>query len=86
MSIPTLRGLTQALSELEKARGRGQRKIIKATFLGEVFRLKGSIIPRVIWPVLCITAWASLVAAWDISLGHDLHLTNQILPLLSVGE
>lgn len=55
----------------------------KYSWLPDVLRLKGSIISRIIGPVLTITIFAVLVAyAW--SKGKRVVLTNSVVPLLSV--
>ncbi|KAI0928082.1 hypothetical protein AcV7_009242 [Taiwanofungus camphoratus] len=60
-----------------------RKRLRKYSWLPDVFRIKGSIIPRVIWPVLTVTVFASVAAyAWE--KGTDVSLTNQVVPLLSV--
>ncbi|KAG1800850.1 Bestrophin, RFP-TM, chloride channel-domain-containing protein [Suillus plorans] len=55
----------------------------KYSWLPDVLRLKGSIISRIIGPVLTVTIFAALVAyAW--SKGKRVVLTNSVVPLLSV--
>ncbi|KAG1903908.1 Bestrophin, RFP-TM, chloride channel-domain-containing protein [Suillus fuscotomentosus] len=55
----------------------------KYSWLPDVLRLKGSIIGRIIGPVLTVTIFAALVAyAW--SKGKRVVLTNSVVPLLSV--
>ncbi|PFH52381.1 hypothetical protein AMATHDRAFT_2116 [Amanita thiersii Skay4041] len=53
------------------------------SWLPDVFRLKGSIIKRIIGPVLTVTLFAALVA-YASSKGHRLMLSNSIVPMLSV--
>ncbi|KAL4074488.1 Bestrophin, RFP-TM, chloride channel-domain-containing protein [Scleroderma yunnanense] len=55
----------------------------KYSWLPDVLRVKGSIIPRIIGPVLTVTIFSALVAyAW--SHGTRMLLTNSVVPLLSV--
>lgn len=55
----------------------------KYSWLPDVLRVNGSIIHRIIGPVLTVTIWATLVAyAW--SQGKSVQLTNSVVPLLSV--
>ncbi|KAG0705161.1 Bestrophin, RFP-TM, chloride channel-domain-containing protein [Suillus ampliporus] len=55
----------------------------KYSWLPDVLRVKGSIIGRIIGPVLTVTIFAGLVAyAW--SKGKRVVLTNSVVPLLSV--
>lgn len=55
----------------------------KYSWLPDVLRVKGSIISRIIGPVLTVTIFAVLVAyAW--SKGKRVVLTNSVVPLLSV--
>ncbi|KAG1756294.1 UPF0187-domain-containing protein [Suillus paluster] len=55
----------------------------KYSWLPDVLRVKGSIIGRIIGPVLTVTIFAALVAyAW--SKGKRVALTNSVVPLLSV--
>ncbi|KAG1891498.1 Bestrophin, RFP-TM, chloride channel-domain-containing protein [Suillus subluteus] len=57
--------------------------IVQYSWLPDVLRLKGSIIGRIIGPVLTVTVFAALVAyAW--SKGKRVVLTNSVVPLLSV--
>ncbi|KAG6883595.1 hypothetical protein C0993_005270 [Termitomyces sp. T159_Od127] len=61
-----------------------QRKYLrKYSWLPDVFRLKGSIIGRIIGPVLTITIFASFVA-YAKQKGYEMFQTNSIVPFLSV--
>lgn len=55
----------------------------KYSWLPDVLRLKGSIIPRIIGPVLTVTIFSSLVC-YAATKGYKFLLTNSIFPLLSV--
>ncbi|KZT03398.1 UPF0187-domain-containing protein [Laetiporus sulphureus 93-53] len=60
-----------------------RQRLRKYSWLPDVLRVKGSIVPRIIGPVLTVTIFASLAAyLWD--RGTDVALTNQVVPLLSV--
>ncbi|KAF8985617.1 Bestrophin, RFP-TM, chloride channel-domain-containing protein [Cyathus striatus] len=60
-----------------------RKHLRRYSWLPDVFRLKGSIIARIIGPVLTVTTFSILVAyAW--SRGYKVVLTNSIFPLLSV--
>ncbi|OJA10404.1 hypothetical protein AZE42_03537 [Rhizopogon vesiculosus] len=60
-----------------------RKHLRKYSWLPDVLRLKGSIIGRIIGPVLTVTIFAALVAyAW--SKGKKVVLTNSVVPLLSV--
>ncbi|ESK92995.1 hypothetical protein Moror_8898 [Moniliophthora roreri MCA 2997] len=60
-----------------------RRHLRKYSWLPDVLRIKGSIIPRIAWPVLTNTIFSTLVAyAW--SQGYRIVLTNSVVPLLSV--
>ncbi|KAF9264875.1 hypothetical protein L218DRAFT_998351 [Marasmius fiardii PR-910] len=55
----------------------------KYSWLPDVFRIKGSVIPRIFWPVLTNTLFSTIIAyAW--SKGYRVVLTNSVVPLLSV--
>ncbi|KAL0570585.1 hypothetical protein V5O48_011368 [Marasmius crinis-equi] len=55
----------------------------KYSWLPDVFRIKGSIIPRIFWPVLTVTIFSTIISyAW--SKGYQVALTNSVVPLLSV--
>ncbi|KAI0807006.1 Bestrophin, RFP-TM, chloride channel-domain-containing protein [Fomes fomentarius] len=60
-----------------------RQKLRKYSWLPDVLRLKGSIVPRIIGPVLTVTIWAT-AAAYFWSKGRDISLTNSVTPLLSV--
>jgi ion channel-forming bestrophin family protein len=60
-----------------------RRHLRKYSWLPDVFRIKGSIIPRIVGPVLTVTIWAALVSYADYR-GIKPLLTNSVLPLLSV--
>ncbi|CCM03913.1 uncharacterized protein FIBRA_06064 [Fibroporia radiculosa] len=60
-----------------------RQRLRKYSWLPDVLRLKGSIVPRIIGPVLTVTLFAS-GAAYFGNRGTDLSLTNQVVPLLSV--
>ncbi|KAH8833560.1 Bestrophin, RFP-TM, chloride channel-domain-containing protein [Flagelloscypha sp. PMI_526] len=53
------------------------------SWLPDVLRIKGSIILRISGPVLTVTLWATLVCYLN-HIGYTLHLTNNIVPMLSV--
>ncbi|KAF9475056.1 hypothetical protein BDN70DRAFT_936181 [Pholiota conissans] len=55
----------------------------KYSWLPDVFRIKGSIIPRIIGPVLTVTLFSAFVC-YASTKGYKLVLLNSIVPLLSV--
>ncbi|RDX45493.1 UPF0187-domain-containing protein [Lentinus brumalis] len=60
-----------------------RQKLRKYSWLPDVLRLKGSIVPRIVGPVLTVTLFATAAAyAW--SKGYNISLTNSVVPLLSV--
>ncbi|KAG8993736.1 hypothetical protein FRB94_006375 [Tulasnella sp. JGI-2019a] len=61
-----------------------RRKLRKYTWLVDVLRVQDSIIPKIIGPVLTVTALALAVATVSEVYGHHLNLSNNVLPLLSV--
>ncbi|KZT66694.1 hypothetical protein DAEQUDRAFT_767784 [Daedalea quercina L-15889] len=69
--------------KFQKTKIISRHKLRKYSWLPDVLRLKGSIVPRIIGPVLTVTIFASIAAyLWD--QGTDITLTNQVVPLLSV--
>ncbi|KAK0240345.1 Bestrophin, RFP-TM, chloride channel-domain-containing protein [Armillaria nabsnona] len=60
-----------------------RRHLRKYSWLPDVLRIKGSIIPRVWGPVLTVTIFATFVACAHTK-GHHVQLTNSVVPLLSV--
>jgi putative membrane protein len=60
-----------------------RKHLRKYSWLPDVLRLKGSVVGRIIGPVLTVTLFASLITyAW--SQGKSVKLTNSVVPLLSV--
>ncbi|KIK31277.1 hypothetical protein PISMIDRAFT_139495 [Pisolithus microcarpus 441] len=60
-----------------------RQQLRKYSWLPDVLRIKGSIITRIIGPVLTVTIFSALVAYFW-SRGEKVVLTNSIVPLLSV--
>ncbi|KAL9714869.1 hypothetical protein Ac2012v2_001529 [Leucoagaricus gongylophorus] len=60
-----------------------RRYLRKYSWLPDVFRLKGSVIPRIVGPVLTVTIFSSLVC-YAATKGYKFILTNSIFPLLSI--
>ncbi|KAJ7632436.1 Bestrophin, RFP-TM, chloride channel-domain-containing protein [Roridomyces roridus] len=60
-----------------------RRHLRKYSWLPDVFRIKGSIISRIIGPVLTVTAFATAVAYAN-SKGYSFSFANGVVPLLSV--
>lgn len=61
-----------------------RRRLRKYSWLPDVFRVEGSIIRKIIGPVLTVTVFAAAVATVSEVYGHHLNLSNNVLPLLSV--
>ncbi|KAL7004748.1 hypothetical protein EMMF5_005663 [Cystobasidiomycetes sp. EMM_F5] len=59
-------------------------KVSTVSWHSDVWRLRGSAVPRVWKPVFWITLWATVVAVIDLIFEKDLGLTNNVMPLLSV--
>ncbi|EIN08069.1 hypothetical protein PUNSTDRAFT_135584 [Punctularia strigosozonata HHB-11173 SS5] len=60
-----------------------RRKLRKYSWLFDIFTVEGSIIGRIVGPVLTVTIFATGVAyLW--SKGHDVHLTNSVIPVVAV--
>ncbi|KAJ3723452.1 Bestrophin, RFP-TM, chloride channel-domain-containing protein [Lentinula guzmanii] len=73
------RTLTSVFPSLRPKR----KHLRKYSWLPDVFRIKGSIIRRIFWPVTTNTLFATIIAyAWHN--GRRIALTNSIVPLLSV--
>ncbi|KAH9830920.1 UPF0187-domain-containing protein [Rhodofomes roseus] len=69
--------------KFQKTKIISRQRLRKYSWLPDVLRLKGSIVPRIIGPVLTVTIFASIAAyLWD--QGTEVTLTNQVVPLLSV--
>ncbi|KDQ06729.1 hypothetical protein BOTBODRAFT_181318 [Botryobasidium botryosum FD-172 SS1] len=79
-SSGTLKSLTQALKVKPPAR----QELRKYSWLPDVLRVEGSIISRIIGPVLTVTAFATAIATANQVYHKDLKLTNNVVPLLSV--
>ncbi|KAI9056841.1 UPF0187-domain-containing protein [Trametes sanguinea] len=60
-----------------------RQRLRKYSWLPDVLRVKGSVVPRIIGPVLTVTFFA-VGTAYVWNLGHDISLTNSVVPLLSV--
>ncbi|KAG8848867.1 hypothetical protein FRB96_000999 [Tulasnella sp. 330] len=78
--MPALSSLGSILNKLPVQR----RKLRKYTWLVDVLRVQDSIIPKIIGPVLTVTALALVVAVISEVYGHHLNLSNNVLPLISV--
>ncbi|KAJ3830040.1 Bestrophin, RFP-TM, chloride channel-domain-containing protein [Lentinula raphanica] len=73
------RTLTSVFPSLRPKR----KHLRKYSWLPDVFRIKGSIIKRIFWPVTTNTLFAAIISyAWHN--GYHFVLTNSIVPLLSV--
>ncbi|KAF8448017.1 Bestrophin, RFP-TM, chloride channel-domain-containing protein [Boletus edulis BED1] len=70
------------LSSLKPPRIKRQQ-LRKYSWLPDVLRLKGSIIPHIFGPVFTVTIF-SVIVAYAGSQGKGIELTNSIIPLLSV--
>ncbi|KAG8681710.1 hypothetical protein FRC08_015468 [Ceratobasidium sp. 394] len=66
--------------DIEKHR----RRMRYYTWLVDVFRLDGSVMSRIIGPVLTVTLFATFVAVMVQQYKHEWKLTNNVVPLLSV--
>ncbi|KAG8734018.1 hypothetical protein FRC12_018686 [Ceratobasidium sp. 428] len=55
---------------------RHRRRMRYYTWLVDVFRLDGSVMSRIIGPVLTVTLWATFVAVMVEKYGHQWRLTN----------
>ncbi|EMD34523.1 hypothetical protein CERSUDRAFT_67494 [Gelatoporia subvermispora B] len=60
-----------------------RQQLRRYSWLPDVLRLQGSIVPRITGPVLTVTIFAA-IAAYVSSRGTDISLTNSVVPLLSV--
>ncbi|KAK7015027.1 Bestrophin, RFP-TM, chloride channel-domain-containing protein [Favolaschia claudopus] len=74
---------SSALAILPTLRPLKRRHLRKYSWLPDVFRIKGSIISRIIGPVSTVTLFASAVVYAN-QRGYSTSLTNGIVPLLSV--
>lgn len=77
-----------AVKSLGKALKRGipveRRKLRKYSWLPDVLRIEGSIIRRIVGPVLTVTLFAGCVAVSSEVYDYHLNLSNNVVPLLSV--
>ncbi|PIL30455.1 hypothetical protein GSI_07154 [Ganoderma sinense ZZ0214-1] len=82
-SVSILQASTTAVHGFKSSRVITRQRLRKYSWLPDVLRLKGSIVPRIVGPVLTVTIFATIAAyAW--SHGYDISLTNSVVPLLSV--
>lgn len=58
--------------------------IYRYSWLFDIVRIKGSITLQILGPVLTCTLFATLVAVAHLVYDYHIHLTNQVVPLLSV--
>ncbi|KAK7693093.1 hypothetical protein QCA50_002658 [Cerrena zonata] len=61
-----------------------RRHLRKYSWLPDVLRLQGSIVPRIFGPVLTVTLFATAVAYAYLIRGIDITMTNSVVPLFSV--
>ncbi|KAG8977873.1 hypothetical protein FRC05_000401 [Tulasnella sp. 425] len=61
-----------------------RRKLRKYSWLPDVLRIEGSIIRRIVGPVLTVTLFAGCVAVSSEIYDYHLNLSNNVVPLLSV--
>jgi len=81
VSIQTTKVVTGPGGKRKKIITRQQLR--KYSWLPDVLRLKGSIVPRIIGPVLTVTIFAAAVAyLWG--KGYNVALPNSVVPLLSI--
>ncbi|KAI0831798.1 UPF0187-domain-containing protein [Trametes gibbosa] len=82
-SVSVLKTSTVAVSASKGTKIITRQKLRKYSWLPDVLRLKGSVVPRIVGPVLTVTLFAVGAAyVWD--QGVDISLTNSVVPLLSV--
>ncbi|KIO20221.1 hypothetical protein M407DRAFT_81841 [Tulasnella calospora MUT 4182] len=78
----------KAVKSLGRALKRGipveRRKLRKYSWLPDVLRIEGSIIRRIVGPVLTVTLFAGSVVVCSEVYGYHLNLSNNVVPLLSV--
>ncbi|THU99393.1 UPF0187-domain-containing protein [Dendrothele bispora CBS 962.96] len=75
--------MADAIKNLSSTLKPKRKHLRKYSWLPDVFRIKGSIIKRIFWPVLTNTIFATVISiAW--SYGYRVVLTNSVVPLLSV--
>ncbi|KAA1471331.1 UPF0187-domain-containing protein [Dentipellis sp. KUC8613] len=82
-SKPTILGSTYMSISGKRRKLITRKRLRKYSWLPDVFRIKNSIIYRIIGPVLTVTFLAFLVA-YAASKGKSLTLTNSVTPLLAV--
>ncbi|KAH9923990.1 UPF0187-domain-containing protein [Epithele typhae] len=83
MSTAVVKSTTVVFNGQKRTKILTRQHLRRYSWLPDVFRLKGSIIPRILGPVLTVTIFSSGAAyAWHS--GTDISLSNSIVPLLSV--
>ncbi|OCH95244.1 hypothetical protein OBBRIDRAFT_884074 [Obba rivulosa] len=80
--VPTTVKSTVTIS-MPKTKVISRQRLRKYSWLPDVFRIQGSVVPRITGPVLTVTIFAA-IAAYVWSRGFDITLTNSVVPLLSV--
>ncbi|KAF9036757.1 Bestrophin, RFP-TM, chloride channel-domain-containing protein [Panaeolus papilionaceus] len=78
----TVKSLSSVLPSIQAPRIK-RKHLRKYSWLPDVLRLKGSIISRILGPVLTVTLWAALVC-YAKTHGYEIISANSIVPLLSV--
>ncbi|KAF8311239.1 UPF0187-domain-containing protein [Clavulina sp. PMI_390] len=73
-----------SLSEILGAPLPAPEKLRKYSWLFDIVRIKGSVTLHILGPVLTCTLFATAVAVAHIIYDYHIHLTNQVVPLLSV--
>ncbi|KAI0350112.1 UPF0187-domain-containing protein [Trametes cingulata] len=84
--MPTVSVLKTSTVTIKSSKGTKiitRQKLRKYSWLPDVLRLKGSVVPRIVGPVLTVTIFAT-GAAYVWARGVDISLTNSVVPLLSV--
>ncbi|OSC97655.1 UPF0187-domain-containing protein [Trametes coccinea BRFM310] len=82
-TVSVLKSSTVTVKTTKGTKIISRQRLRKYSWLPDVLRVKGSVVPRIIGPVLTVTFFAVGTAyVWD--RGHDISLTNSVVPLLSV--
>ncbi|KAG8891956.1 hypothetical protein FRB99_003217, partial [Tulasnella sp. 403] len=81
--IVTMSGF-KSIASLGSALNVERQSLRKYSWLPDVLRVDGSVIGRIIGPVLTVTIFSTGIAAANEIYGYQLNLNNNVLPLLSV--
>ncbi|KAG8882551.1 hypothetical protein FRB98_003592 [Tulasnella sp. 332] len=77
-------GFRSISSSILKVRPIDRKELSRYSWIFDIMTIQGSILPRIIGPVLTVTLFSLAVATANEIYGKDLELNNGVIPLLSV--